>query len=306
MQNNLVSIIIPVYNASRWIRKCVESCINQTYTNLEIIAVDDTSTDNSLEILKSINNHKLKYFSNPKKGAQTARNLGYSKSNGDYILFLDADDLLAAEKIEKQVAYLESNKKVDITYSDWEIHTYKENALESIGPVIHRQYIDFLKEILLNNWSPPFNYLMRKSVTEYMHEHGGWNENISVLQDRAYFTHLALDGFTFGYCKAGLSVYNRWSATSVSQTKSQNERFVQTETLLYSFLDKVIDPEFFNKKETPLYASIIKTELLKVQIQLKKKPDSDIGFKDLQWPNLGGPKSRMKILWSILKSKLGG
>ena len=116
MKNIKFSIIIPVYNSEKYIRGCLDSIFSQTYKNIEVIAVNDCSTDNSLEILKEYN--EIKIFStkvNSRQGA--ARNIGIEKSTGDYILFVDADDALyRKDVIEKLAEKINNCNRPDIIY----------------------------------------------------------------------------------------------------------------------------------------------------------------------------------------------
>ena len=99
-----VSVIIPVHNSSKYIQECINSVINQTYKNLEIIVIDDKSTDNSVEIIKSIRDKRIKSIELKENvGAALARNKGIELSTGDYICFLDSDDYWYHKKIEKQL-----------------------------------------------------------------------------------------------------------------------------------------------------------------------------------------------------------
>src|ERR1700722_9877011 len=102
----LVSIIIPCYNAERWVQEAVESCLNQSYPNIEIIVVDDGSTDRSLEILRRYG-PRIKLKSGPNRGGNVARNQGFALSSGRYIQYLDADDYLEPDKIARQVRFLD-------------------------------------------------------------------------------------------------------------------------------------------------------------------------------------------------------
>lgn len=105
-----VSVIIPVYNKEKHIEKCLDSVLNQTYNNLEIIIIDDASTDSSSSIVENIEDKRIKIISLPEnKGVSTARNKGIEFSTGDYICFLDADDFWVLNKIERQVKFIESN-----------------------------------------------------------------------------------------------------------------------------------------------------------------------------------------------------
>ncbi len=102
-QNYLVSIIVPVYNTEKYISKCLYSLTQQNYTHIEIIAVDDGSTDNSLNILNDISakDNRLKVFSQPNQGVSAARNLALSKAVGEYVMFVDADDWIDSSTIKR-------------------------------------------------------------------------------------------------------------------------------------------------------------------------------------------------------------
>ncbi len=105
-----VSVIIPIHNSEKYLEECIDSVINQTYKELEIIVVDDHSIDSSLSIIKKKNDHRVKIYSlKENNGASYARNLGIKKSTGDYICFIDSDDYWLPNKIEKQLAFIEEN-----------------------------------------------------------------------------------------------------------------------------------------------------------------------------------------------------
>jgi glycosyltransferase involved in cell wall biosynthesis len=106
----LVSVIIPLYNAERYIEQCVNSILAQTWPNIEVIIINDGSTDNSLAIARKFESEKVNVLSQPNCGASVARNHGLKVAKGEYIQFMDADDLLSKNKIEEQVIILEKNK----------------------------------------------------------------------------------------------------------------------------------------------------------------------------------------------------
>ncbi|MFT4304755.1 MAG: glycosyltransferase family 2 protein [Candidatus Woesearchaeota archaeon] len=101
--SSLVSIIIPMYNSQETIIKTVLSALSQTYENTEILIINDGSTDNSLSILKSIKNKKIKIYSQRNKGPSAARNYGAKKAKGEFLSFLDADDTWLENKIETEI-----------------------------------------------------------------------------------------------------------------------------------------------------------------------------------------------------------
>ena len=99
----LVSIIIPVYNASAYLENAIRELLKQTYQHLEIIIVDDASTDNSLKLAKQNSSEKVIVISQDNAGAACARNNGLKTAKGEYVQFMDIDDFLSYDKISKQV-----------------------------------------------------------------------------------------------------------------------------------------------------------------------------------------------------------
>ena len=105
-----ITIITPMHNSSKHIVECLESVINQTYKNIEIIVVDDASTDNSLELVKNIKDNRIKVIELKENvGAGMARNKGIEAATGNYIAFLDSDDYWVLDKLERQVQFMEEN-----------------------------------------------------------------------------------------------------------------------------------------------------------------------------------------------------
>lgn len=106
--DKLVSIIIPAYNCEKYISKCINSVVNQTYKNIEIIIIDDGSKDNTLEICNDFaeKNKKIRVFSKENEGVSSARNLGLNEAKGEYINFIDSDDYVEVNYIEKLVENL--------------------------------------------------------------------------------------------------------------------------------------------------------------------------------------------------------
>ncbi len=196
----LVSIIIPVYNSEKYIGETILSALNQTWPNKEILIVDDGSKDASFSIAKSFESENVKVFHQQNQGASAARNKGIKEAKGNYIQFLDADDLLEETKIEQQL------KAIDLT----------TDAL-AICPVIHfpdgQFYKDFSpteyeKEFYKSN-SNPLHFLLKLygsennragmialhawlTPIELIKKAGFWNENLTVNDDGEYFCRVVL------------------------------------------------------------------------------------------------------------------
>lgn len=108
--NDLVSIIMPSYNTGQFIEESIQSVCNQTYTDWELIIVDDCSTDNTDEVVASIHDERIRYLKNEKNsGAAVSRNRALREAKGRWIAFLDSDDLWMPEKLEKQIRFMELN-----------------------------------------------------------------------------------------------------------------------------------------------------------------------------------------------------
>ena len=120
VKNPLVSVIMNCHNGEIYLKESINSLINQTYKNWEMIFWDNASTDNSKKILDKFNDERIKYFkSNKFTSLYEARNLSIEKAQGEYISFLDTDDLWIKDKIEKQIYFLEKNKEYKIVYSNF-------------------------------------------------------------------------------------------------------------------------------------------------------------------------------------------
>ena len=116
---NSISIIIPVYNGSKFISRCLDSILNQTYKNTEVILINDGSTDNSLEIIKEYSNKykNIKYIDQKNQGASIARNKGIEESKGKYLVFIDIDDYIESDYLEKLCSSIKNKDMVVSGYN---------------------------------------------------------------------------------------------------------------------------------------------------------------------------------------------
>jgi len=164
--NELISIIINAYNEEKHIKKCIDSVIRQTYKNLEIVVINDGSTDNTLSILNSYDDSRLKIITHENKGLSLSRNDGIDNSNGKYVYFLDADDFIEQDNIEylynliiKYDADMSTCGSIDVYNYDVKI----ENMQEKIDILSN---IEMLKKVLLNknNSVNIWNKLIKKEL----------------------------------------------------------------------------------------------------------------------------------------------
>ncbi|WP_422107350.1 glycosyltransferase [Winogradskyella sp.] len=132
--NPKVSIIIPVYNGSNFLREAIDSALAQTYSNIEVIVINDGSKDNTEEIALSYGN-KIRYFTKPNGGVSTALNLGISEMKGDYFSWLSHDDLYLENKVKSQIQFISKleNKECSIVYGNWHYIDQNGNKLKEVN-----------------------------------------------------------------------------------------------------------------------------------------------------------------------------
>ncbi|MBF2066780.1 MAG: glycosyltransferase [Calothrix sp. C42_A2020_038] len=213
--SKLVSTIIPCYNASRWIAEAIDSCLRQTYSDIEIIIIDDGSRDNSLEIIKSYaqKNPNIIWHHIPHTGGNHARNVGFSLSKGEYIQFLDADDYILPEKIEHQVNFLELTG-ADVVYGDWRHQYHYSNGRCTLGDIkITGQQTDILESLLGTWWVAVAALLYRRKAIQNIN---GWDETLTTAQDRDFLISVVMSGAKVVYQPGCNSIYRRYGDVTVS------------------------------------------------------------------------------------------
>lgn len=164
----LVSIITPMYNAERFISETITSVLNQTYKNWELLLIDDNSDDKTIDIAtafiaKNINIKLLKNETN--QGAAVSRNKGIEAARGDYMAFLDADDIWKPEKLEKQLAFMQTNS-CDVSYSSYELINEKGEALnKKVKALPQLSYNKLLKSNYVGNLTGMYNVKKLGKIT---------------------------------------------------------------------------------------------------------------------------------------------
>ena len=174
-----VSVIIPTYNYGQYIARAIDSVLNQTYQDFELIVVDDGSTDNTEEIIRTKQNDKIRYFYQENKGAPSARNKGIEESKGKYTAFLDADDEWFPSKLEKQIEkFQKASARVGLVYSGL-IYIWKENedkAIKIVPTLRGNIFVSFLKVTVLGSPTP----LIKKNCFQ---KAGLFDERLPSCQD---------------------------------------------------------------------------------------------------------------------------
>lgn len=216
----LISVIIPAYNCESFIKETLESVFNQTIgaQHLEVIVINDGSKDATLDILKEYESQdKIILVDTPNRGVSAARETGRNLAKGEYIQYLDSDDLLTFDKIEIQYKALKENK-ADVAYGDWQKFSEKlinGNNEKILLEKIERQ-IEGDEEIALftDFWCPPAAILYSKSIVDKI---GTWNMNLPIIQDARYFLDAAIHKGKFVYTKGVMAEYRVSEGTSLSQ-----------------------------------------------------------------------------------------
>ncbi|MFD0795040.1 glycosyltransferase family 2 protein [Mucilaginibacter litoreus] len=201
MPDQLVSIIIPAYNWEKYIAASINSALAQTWPQIEIIVVDDGSTDNTLNVARSFEAKGVKVIHQVNQGASAARNRGLKEAKGQYIQFLDADDLLAPDKIQAQMQYLQQRQDAvcicPVVYfndhdQDLNLLTQDEYSLAFYRQA--SQPFEFLLKLYgaHNNRGAmvlPHSWLTPKTIIDRA---GFWDETLTVNDDGEFFCRVAL------------------------------------------------------------------------------------------------------------------
>ncbi len=164
----LVSVIIPTFNSELYVKVAVESVLLQAYRDVEVIVVDDGSTDGTRDVLKEyIDSGEIKYIYQKNNGPASARNSGIKNSSGEFIAFLDADDIWLSNKLERQISLFDSSPDVGLVYSDMEFfgaHLRFNRYSEMLKRRMCRGRV--YKELVLENFIPTSTVIVRRNVLD--------------------------------------------------------------------------------------------------------------------------------------------
>lgn len=216
----LVSILIPCYNAAPWLSETLDSALAQSWFRTEIILVNDGSTDSSLATAQSYTSRGVRVLSQLNRGASAARNRALSEARGDYIQYLDADDLLHPEKIARQLASVTPGQQRVLLSGRWgRFFDQLANA-------------KFSDEALDGDFTPP-DFLVRKFTAhammhpaawlvsrELINAAGPWDERLSLDDDGEYFSRVVLAAQRVQFCPDAVSYYRSGLNHSLSRRRS--------------------------------------------------------------------------------------
>ena len=270
-----ISVVIPTYNAEKTIVETIGSVQSQTFTDFEILVINDGSTDSTLEVLKTIDDDRLKVFTYENGGAPLARNRGISLASGEFIAFLDSDDLWLSDKLECQLAALKVSPETGLVYSWVNFIDTQGNFLYPQAPIYHEG--DVYPQLLIKNFlACGSNPLIRKQAIDSI---GGFDPSIQPTADWDYWLRLS-QNWHFKVIKKFQVLY-RLSSQAMSSNIEEMERsqlqtvekafkaapnelqIYKNESLAYSYqylaslyLDRDSNPQRFKKGGQKLLKAI--------------------------------------------------
>ena len=201
----LVSILIPCFNAERWVAQAIESALSQTWPEKEVILVDDGSADASLTIIKTFGD-RIRWVSGPNRGSNVARNRLLEIARGDWLQYLDADDHLLPDKIERQLEFLAAHPDTDVVFGPVTMEHFDEKDSQ-------RELLPIPKPhdlwILLARWYLPQTgaALWRKQA---IIDVGRWKVDQPCCQEHELYLRLLMAGKRFAYGEHNGAIYRHW------------------------------------------------------------------------------------------------
>jgi glycosyltransferase involved in cell wall biosynthesis len=253
----LVSILIPMYNAENYIAHTIESCLQQTYPNIEIVIVNDGSKDTSEKIAQD---YAQKYqnilvYTQTNKGVSAARNQALKLSNGQYIQYLDADDLLEKNKINVQIEILKNAGETSITFGRFSDFYEKVDSVHFRDRKIDRTY-DHPKQFLVVLWESygeilPLCWLTPRKIIDIS---GPWREDLVKNEDGEFFARVAFHAKKVIYTPDAISYYRKDNPNSLAKSTSKKA----IESVLNSY------QTYFNLMKNDIHKSHVRKSLARV------------------------------------------
>jgi glycosyltransferase involved in cell wall biosynthesis len=243
----LVSILIPAFNSQEWIGDTLRSAIAQTWPSKEIIVVDDGSVDQTLAIAQLFESGGVQVVTQKNGGASAARNRAFSLSKGDYVQWLDADDLLAPDKIARQMQVLSQlQSKRTLISSAWASFMYKNDRAKFVPTALWRDQSPaewLLTKMGQHLFMPDFTWLVSRELTE---EAGPWDTSLHYDDDGEYFSRVLTkcDGVRFvPEAKAYYRASGSSSVSYIGQSDRKMESLFRSIELHISYLCSLEDSQ---------------------------------------------------------------
>ena len=232
MSDPLVSIIVSCYNGEKYVADTLNSLLSQTYSNIEIVVVNDGSTDKSEQIITSFTDSRIKYYKQSNKGQCAALNVGFSKSSGSYIKFYDADDILHPEVIEGQVEVLKGMSSDCISFIEW--RRFYNDTLPSFVDItdphtIHKDCTP-IEYITMKEHPPMYQCGLWLIPRALLLKTGLWDERLSLINDTEFFSRIMRQVCLLRFSENGYTFY-RTNATETSLSKDLSKKGIKSALL---------------------------------------------------------------------------
>lgn len=225
LMSTRVSVVIPCHNAERWIGATLDSVFSQTWPNLEVIVVDDGSTDDSVSVIESFAQGDLILVNQERRGAGAARNAGLVRASGNFIQFLDADDLIDPDKIAVQMERLAGASDCVASARWGRFYDDPENTRFEDEPVaFDLDPLDWLALSRKDGLGMMFPALWLVP-TQTARAAGPWRDELSLFDDAEYFTRVLLSARRVLYCEDACCRYRSGLAGSLSGSKNWSSGF---------------------------------------------------------------------------------
>ena len=282
--HSLVSILIPAYNSEKWIKAAIQSALAQTWQNKEIIIVDDGSSDNTFQIAKEFESKTVKVISQKNSGACAARNRALSLSQGDFIQWLDSDDILAPDKIEIQLSNSDVSPQTRVLHlSGWGFFYFRIKKARFVPNPLWQDLSPLnwlLNHIGEGYYMYPAAWLVSRKLTELA---GPWDERIMLNQDGEYFCRVVATSEMVKFSPKALSYHRIGNLYSISGNKKSKKTLESLNLAVNLCIDYLLKLE---NSETTRKASI--NCLQKIINTLYQNDSSIIGKNQKRIIELGG------------------
>jgi glycosyltransferase involved in cell wall biosynthesis len=208
----LVSILIPAYNAERYIKEAIDSALMQDYPNMEILVIDDGSTDKTQAIVRAYADPRIRLLQQENRGIVRTRNRLLNEARGEYFSYLDSDDIYLQGRISKEVAFLEAHREYALVYCGIKYffdgepdkfyrHSFKQYSGDEVFPGL-------LEKMFITNTTITF----RRKIYDTL---GGYDPALGFVEDWEYFIRMVRNGFAIAYLNEDLVRFRlRWDSST--------------------------------------------------------------------------------------------
>lgn len=251
---------MPSFNAASWITETLRSVLSQTHEDIEVIVIDDGSIDGTPDVITSIDDPRIRLIRQINSGACVARNRGLSEARGAFIQYLDADDLLSPEKIDRQLARLKNEPVGTISTCSWV--RFRNNNLSTAQFIVEHDWkdyedpLDWLIDCGIGRGTMPIHsWLIPREVAQ---KAGPWNERLRINQDGEYNARLVLAAGKIAFVPDAKAYYRSGMEGSISRGEGRDalESLMHATDLISSYMLKRRDDARVREAVAGLYRHV--------------------------------------------------